>query len=92
MTWSDPGVTMYALSSTGRIQSPEHRISLIAYTKDCVATATKRIKSALRTKSKTYGGDTMETLEQDVEDLEALLDYVTNAPLEEEAEVACGKA
>ena len=33
MTWNDPGVAMYALSSTGRVQSEAHRAALLAYTK-----------------------------------------------------------
>ena len=31
MTWSDPGVCMYALSSTGNVQSAKHRQQLLAY-------------------------------------------------------------
>lgn len=33
MTWSDQGVTLYALSSTGRVQSEDHRAKLLAYVK-----------------------------------------------------------
>lgn len=39
MTWSDPGVCMYALSSTGKVQSRQHRADLVAYTKSCIPAA-----------------------------------------------------
>lgn len=31
MTWNDPGVAMYSVTSTGKIHSEKHRKQLIAY-------------------------------------------------------------
>ena len=31
MSWSDPGVAMYSVTSTGRVHSEEHRGNLLAY-------------------------------------------------------------
>ena len=36
MTWNDPGVAMYAFSSTQKVQSKEHRQNLIDYTNHCL--------------------------------------------------------
>jgi hypothetical protein len=31
MTWNDPGVAMYSVTSTGKVHSETHRANLIAY-------------------------------------------------------------
>lgn len=38
-TWNDPGVTMYSVTSTGKVHSEEHRTSLLAYTDRCILIA-----------------------------------------------------
>lgn len=79
-TWADEGVCMYALSSTGRIQSPEHRVKLIDYIKsNCLDVVAPREKHTANE------DDGMEDPNRvDREELESLLEYVENAPLEPE--------
>lgn len=78
MTWEDPGVTMYALSSTGRIQSPEHRAKLIDYIKThCIPVVTERVAE-----TKPEDEDVVEQNRVDAEELNDLLEYVETAPLE----------
>lgn len=36
MTWSDPGVAMYSVTSTGKVHSEEHRANLINYINVCM--------------------------------------------------------
>lgn len=36
MTWNDPGVAMYSVTSTGRVHSEAHRAQLIAYIETCM--------------------------------------------------------
>jgi hypothetical protein len=68
MTWSDPGVCLYALGSTGRVQSEEHRQQCIDYiTNKCIPIAQER--------------DDEET-DADIVQLEDLLDYIRNADIE----------
>lgn len=39
MTWNDPGVVMYSVTSTGKVHSEEHRAKLIAYIDSCIPSA-----------------------------------------------------
>lgn len=39
MTWNDPGVWMYSVTSTGRIHSEEHRAGLLRYVDTCLLQA-----------------------------------------------------
>ena len=41
MTWSDPGVAMYSITSTGKIHSEEHRAQVLAYIEGCIPQAHK---------------------------------------------------
>lgn len=76
MTWNDPGVTMYALSSTGSVQTPQHRVNLIAYIEGhCLDMVRSRANCATR------HPDDRAVDEEDKEQLEWLLDYVNMVPL-----------
>lgn len=80
MTWHDPGVCMYALSSTGAVQSKEHRQQLFDYIdKDCMVLAEKRLKKERAKKRRNRA--LIEEYEDDIEDLETLRDYIENAPI-----------
>lgn len=69
MTWNDPGVTMYAFASTGRVQSEAHRADLLRYIeKNCRAAATLN-----------------EAADEDDcshEELDELEDHIRSAPVE----------
>jgi hypothetical protein len=40
ITWNDPGVTMYSVTSTGKVHSEEHRAALLDYiATKCMPTA-----------------------------------------------------
>ena len=39
MTWNDPGVAMYSVTSTGRVHSEEHRANLVHYIDGCIPQA-----------------------------------------------------
>jgi len=39
MTWNDPGVHMYSVTSTGRVHSERHREGLLAYIESCMPAA-----------------------------------------------------
>lgn len=41
MTWNDPGVAMYSVTSTGTVHSEEHRANLLAYIETCMPQAEK---------------------------------------------------
>lgn len=41
MTWSDPGVAMYSVTSTGKVHSDKHRAQLLAYIDTCISAAEK---------------------------------------------------
>lgn len=48
MTWQDPGVTMYAFASTGKVQSETHREQLLNYIcKECKPGASRKDKGDL---------------------------------------------
>jgi hypothetical protein len=84
MTWSDPGVTMYALSSTGRVQSEDHRNDLLRYIDDeCVPIPLKRSKSH-KCKKACEPGEKGEDLcpFNDLEQLSDLASYIKHAPIE----------
>ena len=71
MTWSDPGVCLYAYGSTGCVQSEEHREQCLTYIKGCIADEAKR--------------DDREDdeREQNYHDLGDLAEYIRAAPIEE---------
>jgi hypothetical protein len=79
-TWHDPGVTMYAFSSTGKVQSPEHRADLMVY-----ITSTCRPLVAERLKDAKAAGDAVavEAAGDEWDELDDLLEYVTHARLED---------
>jgi hypothetical protein len=70
ITWSDPGVAMYSVTSTGMVHSEEHRENLLAYIDTCVAQATDL---DARDKPPTLP----EMFESNVEELEALREWAT---------------
>lgn len=73
MTWSDPGVCMYAFGSTGRVQSEEHRQELLQYIdKDCMPGLLAWDDNDDRNK------------EESIEELENLREYIVSAPIEPE--------
>ena len=39
MTWNDPGVSMYSVTSTGKVHSERHRQNLLAYVDTCMDVA-----------------------------------------------------
>lgn len=39
MTWNDPGVAMYSVTSTGKVHSEQHRAKLISYIETCMSGA-----------------------------------------------------
>ena len=65
MTWNDPGVTMYSVSSTGRVHSEKHRKQLLAYIE----------KSIPQAQALDDRGETGVVTESNVADLEALRDW-----------------
>lgn len=71
MTWSDPGVAMYSVTSTGRVHSEEHRANLIAYIESCVRGATEADER---------GDDSagVDGCYSNVEDLAALTEWARN--------------
>ena len=82
MTWHDPGVCMYALGSTGKVQSEDHRNDLLSYIdKDCMPIAMKRTESHECTDDCT-DPESEDCPVQDVEQLAYLRDYIVHAPLE----------
>lgn len=85
MTWSDPGVCMYALGSTGKVQSEEHRNDLLRYIdKECMPIPLKRSKVHECTDAcaDPEGGQD-ECPYNDMEQLSDLHTYITHAPIEE---------
>lgn len=67
MTWSDPGVCMYAFGSTGCVQSEEHRADILDYIDtDCMPAA-----------------DSNDDPEADKEQLATLRKYIAKARVEE---------
>ncbi len=71
MTWNDPGVAMYSVSSTGKIHSEKHRKQLLAYIATCIPQAQKLDAR----------GEAGVVTESNVADLEALRDWVKAFPL-----------
>jgi hypothetical protein len=65
MTWNDPGVTMYSISSTGKIHSEKHRKQLLAYIAANIPQAQKLDDQ----------GEAGVVTESNVADLEALRDW-----------------
>lgn len=66
MTWSDPGVAMYSVSSTGKVHSEKHRAQLLAYIETCLP----------RAQDCDARGDEPIVMYSNVEDLEALREWV----------------
>lgn len=68
MTWNDPGVAMYSVTSTGRVHSEKHRAQLLAYIDRCTVQARE-----LDAKADARGEDPGAVLgESNAHDLEAL--------------------
>lgn len=65
MTWNDPGVAMYSVTSTGRVHSEQHRTNLIAYIETCMP-------AALRADER---GDDPIAMDSNVDDLQALEEW-----------------
>lgn len=79
MNDADPGVCMYALTSTGKIQSPKHRADLIVYIKnDCMPLVRERHDHATALDD----DEGEEAARVDKEELDELLEYCEGAPLE----------
>lgn len=76
MTWNDPGVAMYSVTSTGRVHSEEHRQNLIDYIDGCMDQA-----AACDAR-----GDApmLEIHSSNVEELEALRDWARAYPIGKE--------
>lgn len=66
MTWSDPGVVMYSLSSTGKIHNEKHRQQLIQYINTNIMSA----------KQQDEDGDPGVVMGTNEADLEALKEWV----------------
>jgi len=76
MNSSDPGICMYGLSTTGRIQSPAHRADLIVYIKTrCLGVVAER-------DAKSADEESSEQNRVDREELGELLEYCEGAPVE----------
>ena len=71
MTWNDPGVAMYSVTSTGKVHSEEHRANLLAYIESCMPAAEKADADG----DEPAGVD---GLYSNVEDLEALAEWARN--------------
>jgi len=67
MTWSDPGVAMYAVTSTGKVHSEEQRANLLTYIESCIPGAHNQ--DAL--------GEEPIVMDSNVADLHALREWVT---------------
>jgi hypothetical protein len=66
MTWNDPGVAMYSVTSTGMVHSEKHRADLLTYIDDHMAAAQKLDDD----------GESGVVMESNVADLEALQEWV----------------
>jgi hypothetical protein len=67
MTWNDPGVAMYSVTSTGKIHSEQHRANLISYIETCMSAAHDADKR----------GDDPIVMDSNVDDLIALREWAT---------------
>lgn len=65
MTWNDPGVAMYSVTSTGKVHTEDHRAKLLAYIAACVPAARD---ADARGDDPIYG-------ESNVDDLELLAEW-----------------
>lgn len=76
-TWSDPGVVMYSVTSTGKVHSEDHRRRLIHYIDSCMPAAVDADECARR------AGDDPEAIvcESNVADLEALREWALAYPV-----------
>ena len=77
MTWSDPGVAMYSVTSTGRVHSEQHRANLIAYIDSCMSAAERADER----------GDAGIVMESNVADLEALRVWAAEYEIEDQGKV-----
>lgn len=78
-TWSDPGVAMYSVTSTGKVHSEEHRENLIDYIETCVVQASK-----LDEDPDNNPPVLPELHESNVEELEALKEWALAYPIGKE--------
>lgn len=76
MTWNDPGVAMYSVTSTGRVHSEEHRENLIDYIDGCMMQAA--------TLDEQGEPPVLEIHASNVEELEALRDWARAYPIGKE--------
>lgn len=65
MTWNDPGVAMYSVTSTGKVHSEKHRKQLLAYIETCMPTA----------QDADARGEEPIVMDSNVDDLEALKEW-----------------
>lgn len=65
MTWNDPGVAMYSVTSTGRVHSEKHRAQLVAYIDSCIPAALD---------ADAHGDDPI-AMDSNVDDLQALREW-----------------
>lgn len=74
MTWNDPGVAMYSVTSTGRVHSEEHRAQLLSYIETCMCGAQE---------ADARGDDPVlvEMHGSNVEELEALREWAMAYPI-----------
>lgn len=71
MTWGDPGVAMYSVTSTGKVHSEEHRENLIAYIDGC-------IPQAATLDSQGHAPTLPDMFDSNESELEALREWATN--------------
>lgn len=78
MTWHDPGVAMYSVTSTGKVHSETHRRNLLAYIDTCMPAAVDADEVARRR------GDECSAIvcDSNVEDLQALRAWVERFDLD----------
>ena len=74
LTWSDPGVCLYALASTGRIRSEEHRARCLAYLREHIPARAVRCAGGMPAGTDLGAADAWH--------LRRLARYVEAAPLE----------
>jgi hypothetical protein len=78
MTWSDPGVAMYSVTSTGKVHSEKHRKDLLAYIDGCMADAAENDK---------HGDEpVLSEFDSQVQELQALRTWVEDYPIVEDDE------
>lgn len=76
ITWNDPGVAMYSVTSTGKVHSEEHRENLVSYIDRCLVQATKLDESG--------EPPMLDIHNSNVEELEALREWAISYKIGEE--------